>query len=136
MQAPTAPPSGASHEPERWRLRGVPSARGLDEWTEILAATHLGFDIRPTPRTPGKFNGAVSRRRFGGLALVDCASSPWLGRHGKAAGGDAPGPIMGFPLRRKSGELLRERGREGTPTARDHAVWDRWAPTPAGVGGP
>ena len=97
----------------------MPTGRGLDEWTEILSATHLGFDVQPTHRTPSKFDGAVSRRRFGGLALVDCASLPWLGRHGKSAGGDAKEPIMGFQLVRKGVELVRESGREVTLTAGD-----------------
>ena len=107
----------------------MPTGKGLDEWTEILAATHLGFDIQPTHRTPGKFDGAVSRRRFGGLALVDCASLPWLGRHGKSAGGDAKEPIMGFQLVRKGVELVRESGREVTLTAGDIVLWDGWQPT-------
>jgi AraC family transcriptional regulator, positive regulator of tynA and feaB len=107
----------------------VPTGRGLDEWTEILAATHLGFDIQPTHRTPGRFDGAVSRRRFGGLALLDCASLPWLGRHGKLGSGDAKEPIMGFQLVRKGVELVRESGREVTLTAGDIVLWDGWQPT-------
>jgi AraC family transcriptional activator of tynA and feaB len=128
-QAPTAPPSRLTHEPERWRLREVPSGHGLDEWTEILAATHLSFDIRATHRTPSRFNGAVSRRRFGGLALVDCASSPWLGRHARSVGGDEPEPIIGFQSVRRGVELVRESGREVTLTAGDIVLWDGWQPT-------
>ena len=128
-QSSSASLSGTTHQPERWRLRGVPSENGLDEWTEILAATHLGFDIEATPRTPTKFNGAVSRRRFGGLALVDCASSPWLGRHGKPPAGGAPEAVMGFQFVRKGVELVRESGREITLTAGDIVLWDGWQPT-------
>jgi AraC family transcriptional regulator, positive regulator of tynA and feaB len=107
----------------------VPSEPGLDEWTEVLAATHLGFDIRPTPRTPTKFHGAVSRRRFGGLALVDCASSPWLGNHGKALLGKESEAIIGFQSVRKGVELVRESGREIALTAGDLVLWDGWQPT-------
>jgi AraC-like DNA-binding protein len=129
-QSLTASPNAATREPERWRLRGVPSGPGLDQWTEILAATHLGFDIQPTYRTPSKFHGAVSRRRFGGLALVDCASSPWLGRHDKSsARGDDLEPIIGFQFVRKGVELVRESGREVTMTAGDIVLWDGWQPT-------
>lgn len=128
-QAPTASLSRTTHDPERWHLRQVPCARGLDAWTEILAATHLSFDIHPTARTPEKFNGAVSRRRFGGLALLDCASSPWLGRHGKTVYGDEPEPIVGFQFVRKGVELVRESGREITLTAGDIVLWDGWQPT-------
>jgi AraC family transcriptional activator of tynA and feaB len=127
-QAPTASHDRAIREPERWRLREVPSASGLDAWTDILAATHLSFDIRATSRTPARFNGAVSRRRFGGLALVDCASSQWLGRHGKTVSGDEPEPIVGFQFVRKGVELVRESGREITLTAGDIVLWDGWQP--------
>jgi AraC-like DNA-binding protein len=101
----------------------------LDAWTEILGATHLSFDIHATHRTPDKFNGAVSRRRFGGLALLDCASSPWLGRHAKTVYGDEPEPIVGFQFVRKGVELVRESGREITLTAGDIVLWDGWQPT-------
>ena len=37
-------------EPERWRVRGGTTA-GL-AWAEILAETHLAFEVHPTPRTP------------------------------------------------------------------------------------
>jgi AraC family transcriptional regulator, positive regulator of tynA and feaB len=107
----------------------VPSDPGLDQWTEILAATHLGFDITPTRRTPTTFNGAVSRRCFGGLALVDCASSPWLGRHGKSVTAGASEAIFGFQSVRKGVELVRESGREVTLTAGDIVLWDGWQPT-------
>jgi AraC family transcriptional regulator, positive regulator of tynA and feaB len=71
----------------------------------------------------------VSRRRFGGLALVDCASAPWLGRHGDAVYGDQPEPIVGFQFVRKGVELVRESGREVTLTAGDIVLWDGWQPT-------
>ena len=129
QQAATASFDGTTREPERWHLRDVPSAHGLDAWTEILRTTHLSFDVLLTPRTPEKFNGAVSRRRFGDLALVDCASSPWLGRHGKAVYGDEPEPIVGFQFVRKGVELVRESGREVTVTAGDIVLWDGWQPT-------
>jgi AraC family transcriptional regulator, positive regulator of tynA and feaB len=118
-----------SREIERWHLRGVPNGPGLDEWTDILATTHLGFDIRATRRTPTKFNGAVSRRCFGGLALVDCASSPWLGRHSKSLTGGESEAIFGFQSVRKGVELVRESGREVTLTAGDIVLWDGWQPT-------
>ena len=107
----------------------MPSGPGLDEWTEILTATHLGFDVQPTHRTPTRFNGAVSRRRFGGLALVDCASSPWLGSHDKSLLGKETDAVMGFQSVRKGVEHVRESGREITLTAGDIVLWDGWQPT-------
>jgi AraC-like DNA-binding protein len=71
----------------------------------------------------------VSRRRFGGLALVDCASSPWLGRHAKSLSGSDSDAIFGFQFVRKGVELVRESGREVTLTAGDLVLWDGWQPT-------
>ncbi|MGH2888652.1 MAG: hypothetical protein ACRDNJ_03390, partial [Solirubrobacteraceae bacterium] len=45
--AASAPPAA-----ERWRPRGLDVASRLRSWSEILAETHLAFDVRPTPRTP------------------------------------------------------------------------------------
>ena len=67
------------HDAERWQVHGVPESSALDEWSNVLATTHLQFDVRSTARTPEDFSAAVTRQRFSGLALVDCASSPWLG---------------------------------------------------------
>ena len=69
--------------PERWRMRTALGVPALDEWTDILAETHLLFDVCSTQRTPSTFYGAVTRRRFGDLALVDCGRSPFLGAAGR-----------------------------------------------------
>ena len=93
---------------ERWRLAGLPGARGIAAWADILAVTHLAFDVRATYRTPGTFQGTVTRRRFGELALVDCAASPFLGDRSLAVMGDHPEEIIGFQFVRKGVELVRE----------------------------
>jgi AraC family transcriptional regulator, positive regulator of tynA and feaB len=120
---------GEAREPERWRLRGVPTATALDEWSGILAATHLSFDIRSTERTPSVFSGSVTRRRFGDLALLDCASSPWLGHRSAGVMGDRPEAVFGFQFVRRGVELVREQGREIALTAGDVVLWDGWQPT-------
>ena len=74
-------------------MKGAAPARRLQSWSEILAATHLAFDIRDTPETPGRFDGAVTRRRFGDLVLVDCAASPFFGHRSRALIG-APGEAV------------------------------------------
>src|SRR5207253_6878949 len=71
--------SNGTREPERWRVSGASTPRRLESWAEILADTHLAFDVDATPRTPLKFDGAVTRRRVGELMLVDCAASPFRG---------------------------------------------------------
>src|SRR2546423_9361473 len=109
-----APLSETTRSPERWRIPGVPGARGLDAWAEVLAATHVAFDVRSTPRTPRAFRGSVTRRRFSDLRLVDCQCSPFLGRRSRAVIGEHPEPIIGFQFVRKGVERVRESRREGT----------------------
>ena len=106
------PVDGTSNAaPERWRLRGVPSARGLGSWAEILAATHLPFDVRATYRTPSAFYGAGHPPAFGDLALVDCAARP-SSATGPSADGPGIGQIVGFQYVRRGVERVRERKRE------------------------
>jgi len=114
---------------ERWRLAGLPGARGIAAWADILAVTHLAFDVRATYRTPGTFQGTVTRRRFGELALVDCAASPFLGDRSLAVMGDHPEEIIGFQFVRKGVELVRESRREIVLTAGDVVLWDGLQPT-------
>ena len=121
-------PVDAQAGPERWRLRTALSVRALEEWTDILAETHLPFDVRSTQRTPSTFYGAVTRRRFGDLALVDCAASPFLARSGSAATGQRDAPVFGLQFVRKGVEQVRERSRELSLTAGDVMLWDGLMP--------
>jgi AraC family transcriptional activator of tynA and feaB len=114
---------------ERWRLGGVRGAAGLAAWEEILTTTHLAFDVRPTCRTPGAFHATVTRRRFGDLALVDCAASPFLGDRSLALMGEHPEEIVGFQFVRKGVELVRESRREIALTSGDIVLWDGLQPT-------
>ena len=123
-----APVGEWSPEPERWRLRSALGVAALEEWTDILAETHLRFDVCSTQRTPSTFYGAVTRRRFGDLALVDCASSPFLGRSGTAYAGQRPAAIFGLQFVRKGVEHVRERTRELSLTAGDVILWDGLLP--------
>jgi AraC family transcriptional activator of tynA and feaB len=115
-------------DPERWRLRTALSVRALEEWTDILAETHLRFDVRSTQRTPSTFYGAVTRRRFGDLALVDCASSPFLARSGSATATQRDAGVFGLQFVRKGVEQVRERSRELSLTAGDVMLWDGLMP--------
>jgi AraC family transcriptional activator of tynA and feaB len=114
-----------AHPPERWRVRGVTGAAGLDAWANVLAATHIPFDVRATYRTPSAFQGLVTRRRFGDLTLVDCASSPFFGHWTMGQPSDS---IVGFQLMRKGVEKVRERARTLALTAGDMILWDGLQP--------
>jgi AraC family transcriptional activator of tynA and feaB len=129
MPASRRPPQ----QPERWRVRGGDMDARLQSWSEILATTHLRFDVRATFRTPGRFQGAVTRRPIGDLMLVDCAASPFLGRRGTSIiTGAADGlheDVLGFQFVGKGVELVREGGRELALKAGDVVLWDGMQPT-------
>lgn len=114
-------------EPERWRVDAT-NPRGLDTWSDVLAATHLAFDVRSTPRTPDRFQGAVTRRRFGGLTLVDCESAHWVGHRSRALMGEHPEAVIGFQTMRKGVERVRESKRAVDLTAGDVVLWDGTVP--------
>jgi len=123
----------ATIEPERWTVTGTGVTRRLDSWSEILATTHLAFDISATHRTPATFAGAVTRRAIDDLMLVDCAASPFRGRRTAAAvgsGGAAPHEnILGFQFVWKGVERVREGSRELMLTPGDIVLWDGLLPT-------
>jgi AraC-like DNA-binding protein len=129
-----APPSRTQREPEHWRVRGGDQSSRLDSWSQILAGTHLGFDVRPTFRTPDRFQGAVTRRAIGELVLVDCAASPFLGHRSTAVMDARPGAatnedVLGLQFVCKGVELVREGGRQLALHAGDVVLWDGMHPT-------
>ena len=135
-QAPlfAAPVPDEQPHGERWRVQGGDTAARLRSWSQILAATHLAFDVRPTFRTPPHFQGAVTRRAIGDLMLVDCAASPFLGNRGDAvmAPRDRAATnedVYGFQFVCKGVELVREGGRELALQAGDAVLWDGMQPT-------
>jgi AraC family transcriptional activator of tynA and feaB len=127
-----APPSRP--QPEQWCVRGGDQSSRLDSWSQILAGTHLAFDVQPTSRTPARFQGAVTRRAIGELMLVDCAASPFLGHRSTAVMDDGPGAatnedVLGFQFVCKGVELVREGDRQLALNAGDAVLWDGMEPT-------
>jgi AraC family transcriptional regulator, positive regulator of tynA and feaB len=117
-------------EPERWRAHGPTVEHRLESWGEILATTHIAFEVRETPRTPVGFQGAVMRRRLGDLMLVDCAASPFLGLHrGGMSSPSGNENILGFQFVCKGTELVRESNREVALQPGDVVLWDGLQPT-------
>jgi AraC family transcriptional activator of tynA and feaB len=118
------------NEPERWRVSGGSVARRLEGWSQILADTHVSFDIHSTHRTPADFRGAVTRRKFGDLMLVDCVASPFRGRRTQSLVDHSPQDgILGFQFVCKGVEIVREGVRDLALTAGDVVLWDGLQPT-------
>ncbi|MGP4014499.1 helix-turn-helix domain-containing protein [Saccharopolyspora sp. 5N708] len=113
-----------SNAPERWHLQRTADRFGVaDEWADILASTHVGFDVRFTHRTPQKFQGTVVRRRFGELTLVDCVCTPFSGHHDVLMGG-AGESMIGFQMVRKGAERVRYATGEHVVTPGEVILWD------------
>ena len=128
-------------EPEFWRVRGGTTTRRLDHWAEILAETHLAFEVHPTQRTPDDFRGAVTRRAIGDVMLVDCAASPFAGHRGRAVVATASEAlrhenVLGFQFVCKGVELVREGSRELMLSAGDVVLWDGLQPTDVEIAQP
>lgn len=122
-----------SWPPERWRAGGADVHSRLKSWSQILADTHLAFDVRPTRRTPNEFVAAVTRRPIGDLMLLDCAASPFVGRRGDAViGGSGAAPredVLGFQFVGSGAELVREGEREMSLQPGAMVLWDGMQPT-------
>lgn len=91
---------------ERWNVQARTGRRPAKEWAEVLAATHVAFEIRLTDRMPDVFKGVVTRRRLGELALVDCTCTPFVGRGGTAIIGEPMGDIVGLQWVRQGTERV------------------------------
>lgn len=127
-------PAQAQSLHEQWRVGGGDGAARLRCWTDILAATHLAFDVRPTYRTPARFQAAVTRRAIGDLMLLDCAASPFVGHRSLAVMGPphqaaTNEEVFGFQFVRKGVELVREGGRQLALETGDVVLWDGLQPT-------
>lgn len=126
---PIAP---AREDPRPLRVAGREDARRLDSWSEILAATHIAFEVRRTERTPSHFDGRVTSRRIGDLRLVDCTASPFLGRRTgeviSGRGSAAHEDVLGFQFVHRGVELVREGDRELALTSGDVVLWDGMVP--------
>ena len=123
--------SPAVREPERWRVAGGGIKERLDSWSEILAETHLAFEVHATDRTPVDFRGTVTRRPIGDLMLVDCAASPFLGHRSRAvmSSDSKHEDILGFQLVCKGIETVSEGARGLSLTPGDVVLWDGLQPT-------
>jgi len=121
----------AIREPERWRVAGGDLRQRLESWSEILAATHLAFEVHSTDRTPAEFRGTVTRRPIGDLMLVDCAASPFLGHRSRAV--MRPDvkheEILGFQLVCRGIETVSEGSRGLALSPGNVVLWDGQQPT-------
>ena len=103
---------------ERW------SARSTAEWEGLLAATHVGFDVRVPEASRDSFAGEVVRRRLGAVSIVDCRCHPWVGRRGAGVMGDEGEGRFGVQVVLRGAERIRRGGIERLLSAGDLGIWD------------
>lgn len=117
---------------ERWSAHGHDLSSQLNSWGDILAETHIRFEVAATHRTPPKFSGGVVRRLIDDVMLVDCVSAPFSGHRDAAmidtSSGGPEGNVLGFQFVHKGVETVEERDREITLTPGKIAIWDGLEP--------
>jgi AraC family transcriptional regulator, positive regulator of tynA and feaB len=129
VAVPTKSLSPVSCEPQRFSVSAGSLARRIDAWSEILAGTVLAFDVRPSDNATDGFRGVVESRRFGDLALIDCAFSPCVARRGQElVDGERNGArrdLLGVQFMQKGVEVSRDRRRGRVTIAPGQVLlWD------------
>jgi AraC-like DNA-binding protein len=111
--------------PERWRVRTDVGRSGAAAWEDVLAATHVAFDVRLPGHESGQFIGTVQRRWVGPLCLVDCVCTPFTGRRGRAVMGDRGEDTLGLQMVRRGAErVIRPHNRQHVLTPGAVGLWD------------
>lgn len=98
---------------ESWRVSENPHSTGGSAWAEVLAATHVAFDVRASSRSPEILRAKVRRRRIDDLLLVDCESGPFVGHRGSTLVNSQADSMLGIQVVRRGAETARtSRGSE------------------------
>ncbi len=125
------PSSGAgpgSVVPESWEVRSRPRTDGMDDWAEVLAQTHVPFELEMTDNTPAVFRGAVTRWELGDLLLVDCDCLPVRG-HNLLGNHDPNGDsVVGLQVVRRGSESYTTPHRTAVARPGDVKLWASWDP--------
>jgi AraC family transcriptional activator of tynA and feaB len=117
---------GRSAGTERWTVRAGSGPRAVAEWEDVLATTHVAFDVRLPEEVDGTFTGMVERRRIGPLHLVDCVCTPFSGRRSSAVmgGGTGDGSVGLQIVRRGTERVTRAAGQQRVLEAGAVGIWD------------
>ncbi|RTL66923.1 MAG: helix-turn-helix domain-containing protein [Pseudonocardiaceae bacterium] len=107
---------------ESWQVDSA-STRPVPEWEDVLAATHVAFDVK-LPDI-GRFAGRVERRRLGALDLVECSCTPFAGRRTSALMGDPGEDNIGLQMVLHGAEkVIRSRTEHHVLEAGAIGLWD------------
>lgn len=67
---------------EHWDIEALPVEDRFDAWREVLAETHVPWDLGTSRAASPGYRAWVKRRRVAGLRLVDCGCDPCAGTRG------------------------------------------------------
>ena len=128
-EAPSSGTAGAGLVvPESWEVRSRARVSGMSDWAEVLAQTHVPFEVGITDNTPGVFHGAVTRWELGDLMLVDCDCLPFRG-HNLLGTKDPDGKsVVGIQVARRGSESYTDQRRTSVARAGEIKMWASWEP--------
>jgi AraC family transcriptional activator of tynA and feaB len=67
---------------EHWDIEALPVEDRFDVWREVLAETHVPWDLGSSRAASPDYRAWVERRRVAELRLVDCGCDPCAGTRG------------------------------------------------------
>ncbi|MGH3278948.1 MAG: helix-turn-helix domain-containing protein [Trebonia sp.] len=67
---------------EQWDFADMPRADRFDWWREVLAETHVPWDLGSSRHASPAYRARVERRQVGALRIVDCSCDPCAGIRG------------------------------------------------------
>lgn len=127
-EKPSSGTGSGSVVPESWEVRSRPRTDGMDDWAEVLAQTHVPFELQTTDNTPAVFHGAVTRWELGDLMLVDCDCLPVRG-HNLLGNRDPDGDsVVGLQVVRRGSESYTTPHRTAVARPGDVKLWASWDP--------
>ncbi len=112
----------------RWVLAHTAPAQRRDAWADAIRRTHLDWSLDPREGTLAP-DAALTRRRLGALALVDCVAGPGAGARTARHVRDDGEPWVGVLVVLEGSEHLEVGEERVTARPGDVVVWDSRVPT-------
>ncbi len=120
---PSQSPRRQSCTRDTWDTTKLPKSEQIECWEHALNTSHVHFDVSVPHPAAGGFSAVTTRRKFGELALVDCAVDPCSGHRGPREVAIDPG-WAGVLVVIAGRERVTQGGREVLLGPGDCIVWD------------
>ncbi len=114
---------------EMWRLHELAPTDRAEGWRDVVARTHLPWQVdEPAVDLGRPFEAMVRRRRFADVDLLDCRCDPCSGSRGRVELRDTEVERIGVLAVLAGREVLEQDGRRVELRAGDVALWDSSRP--------